>query len=73
MARRLLLKKNYYSDEIYQEKGFDNRRAYLDSLREEYGAYTVTQFLNLLPSSEDFDGLITSLNDYRASHNLSTK
>jgi len=72
MARRLLLKKNYYSDEIYQEKGFKNRRAYLDSLREEYGAYIVTQFLNFLPSSEDFDGLITGLDDHRAYHNPSS-
>jgi len=47
---------------IYQQNGFKNREDYLDSLREDYGD-AVDLLTSILPPSEDFDGLITSLED----------
>ena len=47
---------------IYQQNGFKNREDYLDSLREDYGD-AVDLLASVLPPSEDFDGLITSLED----------
>jgi len=49
---------------IYTENGFENRRDYLESLCEEYDRDTVFTLASILGSSEDFDGLITSLEDY---------
>jgi len=46
----------------YRANGFDNRKAYLDSLREEYGGL-VDIMTGILPDSEDFDGLVSSLED----------
>jgi len=48
----------------YTANGFKDRRAYLESLCEEYERDTVYMLAGLLGSSEDFDGLITSLEDY---------
>lgn len=47
----------------YEEEGCRNRAEYLDMLREEYGAEIVDALLTVLPPSEDFDGLITELQD----------
>ena len=47
---------------IYTENGYANRKEYLDELREEYGEL-VDVMTSVLPSSEDFDGLITALED----------
>jgi hypothetical protein len=49
------------SQSVYQQNGFDNREAYLDSLREDYGG--LVDVLTFLPPSEDFDGLVTELED----------
>lgn len=49
---------------IYQEHGYKNRAEYLKSLCEEYDATTVYALANLLGPSEDFDGLVTMLNDF---------
>ncbi len=53
---------------IYQEHGFANRREYLDSLALELGLDrdTVHLMALMLGPSEDFDGLVTSLEDYAA-------
>lgn len=51
---------------IYQEKGFDDRRAYLESLCEEHDRGVVYFTAALLGPEEDFDGLITSLEDAEA-------
>jgi hypothetical protein len=48
---------------IYKENGFENRRDYLESLCEEYDREAVYALAEILGSSEDFDGLITSLED----------
>lgn len=49
--------------DIYQQNGFANREDYLDSLREDYGLEAVDLLTSVLPPSEDFDGLVTSLED----------
>lgn len=48
---------------IYQENGYQNRRDYLESLCEDYPRDAVYALASILGSSEDFDGLITSLED----------
>lgn len=47
----------------YQAQGFANRRAYLESLCEEYPRSIVFALASVLPPSEDFDGLLTALED----------
>lgn len=47
----------------YINAGFPNRRAYLESLCEEYPRARVAALSNALGPSEDFDGLITMLED----------
>jgi hypothetical protein len=50
---------------IYQENGYENRRDYLTSLADDFGIDTDTVFAlaGILGPSEDFDGLVTSLED----------
>ena len=48
---------------VYTDNGFANRKAYLESLAEEYGEDLVETLTSVLPASEDFDGLVTSLED----------
>jgi hypothetical protein len=48
---------------IYEKNGFATREDYLDSLREDYGDEAVDALISILPPSEDFDGLVTSLED----------
>ena len=52
-----------YNNSRYQENGYKNRYEYLESLREQYGEETVYALLTVLPPSEDFDGLVTELED----------
>ena len=47
---------------MYTENGYENRTDYLNELREEYGDL-VNILIGVLPSSEDFDGLVTALED----------
>lgn len=48
----------------YTLNGFKNRKEYLESLCEEYPRDIVYALASILGSSEDFDGLVTSLEDY---------
>ena len=50
---------------IYEEEGFASRREYLESLAEDFGLDTSTVFAvaSILGASEDFDGLLSSLED----------
>lgn len=53
-------------ENVYQQHGYENRKDYLNNLAEDFGlsrqdVYTIA---SMLPSSEDFDGLITTLEDY---------
>ncbi len=52
-----------YNYSRYQEIGYKNRYEYLESLREQYGEEKVNALLTVLPPSEDFDGLVTELED----------
>lgn len=47
---------------VYTENGYTNRQEYLDELREDFGGL-VDILTGVLPASEDFDGLITALED----------
>lgn len=47
----------------YTDNGFASRRAYLESLCEEYDRDKVYTLASLLGPSEDFDGLVTALED----------
>ena len=47
---------------IYTDNGYANRKDYLNALREDYGDL-VNILTSVLPASEDFDGLVTSLED----------
>jgi len=50
---------------VYEANGFKNRKEYLESLADEYGVSleTVYCIAFLYGDSEDFDGLISALND----------
>ena len=52
--------------DVYQENGFENRTDYLRSVAEDFGCSlsTVLMIAEILGPNEDFDGLITSLEDY---------
>ena len=50
-------------DCIYKTNGYASRRDYLASLCEEYDAESVYMLASILGPSEDFDGLVTSLED----------
>lgn len=51
---------------IYQINGYKNRKEYLIAMAEEYGVDEETVFLmaDMLGKDEDFDGLISMLEDY---------
>ena len=53
-------------ENIYQEHGYENRKDYLNSLAEDFGidVDVVYSMASMLGKSEDFDGLVTSLEDY---------
>lgn len=48
---------------IYRENGYENRRDYLESLCEEYPRDAVYAAADMLGPNEDFDGLVTMLED----------
>ena len=56
---------NNTTENVYQLNGYENRKEYLDELREEYGKSLVDALISVLPESEDFDGLVTELEDMR--------
>lgn len=53
------------SKNIYQEYGYASREDYLSSLAEDYGVEldTVKALADLLGPNEDFDGLVSQLED----------
>ena len=53
----------FFTMSIYTENGYANRKEYLNELRDEYGADMVNTLITVLPASEDFDGLVTALED----------
>lgn len=55
--------------DIYRENGYEDRDDYLLALASEYGLSlrTVKMSAAMLGSDEDFDGLVTELEDYEES------
>jgi hypothetical protein len=51
---------------VYTDNGFKGRTDYLESLADDFGVGldTVLMIADLYGPTEDFDGLITSLEDY---------
>lgn len=49
---------------VYTDHGFDNRTEYLKELAQEYDHAVVYALADMLGPEEDFDGLVTSLEDY---------
>lgn len=60
------LKARGFTMSIYQENGYSNRKNYLSHLSEDYGIPfdDVVEIAELLGPEEDFDGLLSSLDDY---------
>jgi len=54
------------SSNIYQENGYENRKDYLKSVADEYGIDLgiVRLLADVLGPNEDFDGLISALEDF---------
>jgi len=52
-----------FDNSVYLQHGYANRDEYLQELSEEYGAELVKALTSMLPESEDFDGLVTELQD----------
>ena len=52
-------------ENIYKQKGYNNRKDYLINLADEYGIEESTVFFiaNILGEAEDFDGLISTIED----------
>jgi hypothetical protein len=48
---------------IYEQNGFANRRAYLEDLAQNYSRSAVFTLASVLGPNEDFDGLVTHLED----------
>jgi hypothetical protein len=57
---------------IYQEHGYKNRSDYLQAIAADFGApaQTVFTLAAILGPDEDFDGLVTSLEDMEESGEL---
>ena len=53
---------------IYVEQGYKNRKDYLETLADNYGVPVgdVITLASILGSDEDFDGLVTRIEDYAA-------
>lgn len=53
-------------DNVYEMNGYSNRREYLYDLADTMGIEraTVMALADMLGETEDFDGLVTSLEDY---------
>lgn len=51
---------------IYTENGYTDRKEYLDNLADDFGIdnETVYALADVLGESEDFDGLVSALEDY---------
>lgn len=53
-------------ENVYKENGYANRKEYLDNLADDFGIDngTVYALADVLGESEDFDGLVSALEDY---------
>ena len=51
------------NESIYKDKGFKDRDEYLESLCEKYDSIFVYALADIYGPSEDFDGLLTELEE----------
>ena len=51
--------------EVYQAHGYDSRADYIEALAEEFDEELIVDAMAVLPPSEDFDGLVSELEDWR--------
>lgn len=53
-------------ENVYERNGYENRKEYLENLADEYGIDkgTVFEMASILGENEDFDGLVTTIEDY---------
>lgn len=58
--------------DVYKEAGFEGRENYLNYLSDEYGVDIdiINALAELLGPSEDFDGLISSLDDFSNTNDI---
>lgn len=49
---------------VYKDHGYEDRKDYLESLAEDYPREVVMALADLLGPEEDFDGLVTMLEDH---------
>ena len=56
------------ADNIYTRNGYKNREDYLRNMADDYGVppTVVFEVAGMLGESEDFDGLVTSMDDFTA-------
>jgi len=54
------------ADNIYTRNGYKNRENYLRGMADDYGIppMVVYELAGMLGDSEDFDGLVTSMDDF---------
>ena len=54
------------NNQVYQENGFSNREEYLIDLADNYSVsiYEVCAIAEMLGENEDFDGLVSALEEY---------
>jgi hypothetical protein len=54
------------TNNVYTENGYKNRRDYLSNLADDYGLdlSEVLAIADMLGANEDFDGLVSSLEDF---------
>lgn len=53
-------------ENVYERNGYENRKEYLENLASNYGVEkaVVFEMASILGENEDFDGLVTSIDDY---------
>ena len=58
-----------FTSTIYNDNGYANRKAYLKSVAKRFGVkFSIVEMLSdVLGASEDFDGLICEVEDYKDS------
>jgi len=56
------------ADSIYTRNGYKNRADYLKGMADDYGVppMVVYELAGMLGDCEDFDGLVTSMDDFSA-------
>lgn len=54
------------NNEVYERHGYANRKEYLESLADDYGCDhdTVVMLADTMGETEDFDGLVSMLEDF---------